>query len=259
MEYLERMDISRLNEKIYTALKISRIREFIPDLLLNIYRTIRNSFRLQISPVTSKIFAHKYQNMIIARYPKFKEEKIKNKVLDIGAYRGNFTKACLNLGYQVISVEPHPLMFEYLSKYFYNNEDVIIINKAITNTESRENLYLNSMYHYDPVAMSIGASLVQHKYGVNTGPYFSVETMKLSKLFDNGEIYSLVKIDIEGAEMNLVDDLIYFSDRIERLLVETHYRFMDNSSDRQYYKKQMDELNTFIAVNELSNWRTDWI
>jgi len=197
--------------------------------------------------------------MIIARYPDFKVNKNKMQVLDIGANQGHFTRACLNLGYKVIAVEPHPTALKFLLKYFHNNKDVIIHGKAISNIEGVVNLYLSPMHHYDPIATSIRASLVQDKFGVNTGLSIYVKAIKLSNLFDSGEIYSLIKIDIEGAEMNLVDDLIYFSDRIERLLVETHSRFMDNSLDRQYYKKQMDKLNTFIAINKLSNWRTDWI
>ena len=73
-------------------------------------------------------------------------------------------------------------------------------------------------------------------------------------------VYEIVKIDIEGAEMYLVDQLISNSKSIKRLLVETHERFMMESASSEKYQLQLQKLSEYIARNKLDKvWLLDWI
>jgi hypothetical protein len=101
--------------------------------------------------------------------------------------------------------------------------------------------------------------LVADKFSTKNKLSVPVSSTLLSSYFENQEHYSLVKIDIEGAEMYLVDDLIKFGARIDRLLLEKHSRFMRDSKLGEYYMIQMNKLDLFIAANKLEKWSTNWI
>ncbi len=54
---------------------------------------------------------------------------------DVGANRGDLTKAFLALGAKVVSIEPQEVCLLQLRKLFRNNKDVIIVGKAVADRE----------------------------------------------------------------------------------------------------------------------------
>jgi len=118
---------------------------------------------------------------------------------------------------------------------------------------------LHPQHSLDQKRTSISASLVADKFSTTNNLSVSVSSTKLSSFFENHEHYSLVKIDIEGAEMYLVDELIKFGARIDRLLLEKHSRFMLDSKYGVYYSEQMHKLEMYIMANKLDKWSTNWI
>jgi hypothetical protein len=72
--------------------------------------------------------------------------------------------------------------------------------------------------------------------------------------------YSIVKIDIEGAEIHLFEEIISLRKNIENLLLESHDRFMMSTSNSKQYQKGFTSLENFIKDNNLGmHWHTDWI
>jgi len=197
--------------------------------------------------------------LILKRYPEFGSKSGSGRVLDIGANFGHFTKACLDLGYTVTAVEPHPYAINNLCRFFKGNAKAKIESKAVSNVTGIIDLYLHPQHFLDQKNTSIRASLVADKFSTTNNLSISVSSTKLSSFFENHEHYSLVKIDIEGAEMYLVDELIKFGTRIDRLLLEKHSRFMLDSKYGVYYQEQMHKLEMYIMANKLDKWSTNWI
>jgi hypothetical protein len=82
---------------------------------------------------------------------------------------------------------------------------------------------------------------------------------KLLTILD-GRTFALIKVDIEGSEFKLVDDLISSSPQIHRLLIEKHERFMSLSKDGPNYREKMSQLEDFILRANLGDrWLLDWI
>jgi len=197
--------------------------------------------------------------LILKRYPEFGSKSGSGTVLDIGANFGYFTKACIDLGYIVTAVEPHPYAINNLYRFFKGNAKAKIESKAVSNVTGTIDLYLHPQHSLDQKRTSISASLVADKFSTTNNLSVSVSSTKLSSFFENHEHYSLVKIDIEGAEMYLVDELIKFGARIDRLLLEKHSRFMLDSKYGVYYSEQMHKLEMYIMANKLDKWSTNWI
>jgi FkbM family methyltransferase len=148
---------------------------------------------------------------------------------------------------------------KYLRRRVKKSEYVEIIPMAVAARKGFVELILHPDHLKDPLATSISASIIADKFSPGSKS-ISVPTVPLFEFFRDGTTYELVKIDIEGAEMFLVPDLIKYSSQIKRLLVETHDRFMHTSEGALAYKKNLDELGDFIERNKLTKvWHTDWI
>jgi len=248
-----------LYKKFYTILNLKSIWKFTPPLVLVSYRKIRNLQRVLFAPISMNINAKKYMNLILESFPEFGSNSGSGRVLDIGANFGYFTKACVDLGYSVTAVEPHPYAIKNLYRFFRGNTKVKIDNKAVSNVTGIIDLYLHPQHLLDQKNTSIRASLVADKFSTKNRLSVPVSSTLLSSYFENQEHYSLVKIDIEGAEMYLVDDLIKFGARIDRLLLEKHSRFMMDSKLGEYYVVQMNKLDSYIAAHKWDKWSTNWI
>ncbi len=66
---------------------------------------------------------------------------------------------------------------------------------------------------------------------------------------------TLIKIDIEGAEFDVLDALIEqkLYENIEYIMVETHERFFENPSQK------INTLKEKITQNNITNIFLDWI
>lgn len=124
-----------------------------------------------------------------------KEIKKGHTVLDIGANIGHFTIIMAELvgrEGKVFAFEPDPVSFETLKnnveKYNYNN--ITLVQKAISNTNGKANLYIHDGDHRN--------NNLYCKYD----RYIDVDIIRLDDYFNNynGNI-DFIKIDIQGAEV----------------------------------------------------------
>lgn len=235
------------------------IRAVTPNFALQIYRVVRNNNRYLFRAYKDKKCALKFRELILERFPELSVAKQNGVVLDLGANIGNFSHACVLLGYEVKSVEPHPIAFNYLRNRFKKSSEVQLHNVAVSDAYGMTKLYTHPQHKNDPVATSISASIIEDKFKTDSKS-FDVEVVPLQTFFDTDLVYEMVKIDIEGAEMHLIDQLIENSHKIKRLLIETHERFMQDSESKTTYQIKMAKLELYISENGLNGiWLTDWI
>jgi FkbM family methyltransferase len=163
------------------------------------------------------------------------------------------------MGYKVTAVEPHPDAVLYLERRFSSNPGIRIVKKAISPDSPTTFLQLHPDHRNDPLTTSLSASIIQEKFK-DRHEKIIVETATLADFFNNSEVYQIVKVDIEGAEIHLMAELMARAPRIERLLLETHSRFMTNSVYREDYEKLLNDLEKFIIANGLEKrWFTNWV
>jgi FkbM family methyltransferase len=235
------------------------IRAKTPNAILHVYRPIRNLNRQLFRKFYDYRNAAVVKKLIVSRFPQLRSKLSHGVVLDLGANVGDFTHACLDLGFSVIAVEPHPSALKYLQRRMGKKPNVQILPVGVGDVEGKTFLYTHPFHNNDPIATSIAASTVSEKFS-RGAMRFEIEIITLEKIMSNNEVFEIVKIDIEGAEMLLIDSIIHNAPKIKKLLVETHERFMLNTTESEKYYEALKKLNRFIHENNLEKeWLTDWI
>lgn len=235
------------------------LRNKMPQSFLECFRALRSVTRRLFGGLIDKRKSRVYQSLVLARYPNLNPDNQEGLVLDLGANLGHFAAACQTFGYSTICVEPHPDAVKYLEKRFENNKKYSLFSGAITRDGLPVPLQLHPDHDNDPLTTSLSASVITEKFSGNHRNIL-VRGYELETFFNAGQVYEIVKIDIEGAELFLFDDLIKYAGNIKRLLLETHSRFMLDTRDGEEYRKKLEVLEKFILDNNLSElWFTDWV
>jgi len=235
------------------------IRTLAPRTLLRVYRASRNGNRIVFSRFYDFRNSKELRKQIIHRFPDLRKQSNKGLVLDLGANIGDFSDACLDLGFSVIAVEPHPSALVYLEKRMKRKQNVEVLPVGVSNVDGKSILYTHPDHSNDPITTSISASTISDKFQGKQN-CFEIEVISIDQLLDRDLVFQIVKVDIEGSEMLLVDSIIKNSSKIRRLLLETHGRFMSNTREANEYQTAINKLEEFIKSKNLQrDWLTDWI
>lgn len=162
-------------------------------------------------------------------------------VIDLGANEGYYTLKLKqnNPKCKVIVVEPNPLAFEVLEKNVKSNKlsDVILINKAACGKNGKITFEI-----VGSVSAIGGKDL-----GIMSRPWLKKEMVKkikvdcvtLNKLFTKYKIdkVDILKLDVEGMELEILKSSKNLLNRIHKIVVEWHSR------------KIKDDLKKFLRNN----------
>ena len=130
--------------------------------------------------------------------------------VDIGAYTGIYGIWAAKRGYNVQFFEPHPVIYERMVyNMFDNNVTGKCYNVALANKATTEHFYINPT-----TTMTSAGSLVE---GRGKTKSFDVRV----RLYDEYAIgnESVVKIDVEGAELDVLKGMVNVLDMEKPLLV----------------------------------------
>jgi FkbM family methyltransferase len=125
-------------------------------------------------------------------------------LFDVGANRGDATVAGLYQGYRVIALEPAPRVFSELVNNFIYNPDVVPLKMAVSDKDNKRVKF----YEADEDGLS---TLNQDWLTKDGMPYkgkfyreIEVTTITLDTLADKYGNPDLIKIDVEGAEWQVL-------------------------------------------------------
>jgi len=175
--------------------------------------------------------------------------------LDLGACIGNFTTQLINIkngrGYYYL-YEPNKELYKTLNNlnYKYNIE---VYNKAISFKNGVERFYIGNIKK--------SSSLIKTHRNLSE-EYYDIETITLRDILKPFDKVDIVKMDIEGSEVEVllstdIDEL----NKINQLLVEFHlnknvgYEESDIEKVEEHLKKSdlikiYDEGNDVIFINK---------
>jgi FkbM family methyltransferase len=166
-----------------------------------------------------------------------------NVVIDIGANVGLFTKYMLcKSAKKVFCYEPNKSAFESLSKNYKNNSSVSLNNLAVSTNNDKLRLYL------DPNNTLVSSAKR------NTSNFYDVDSITLKQIFDQNNIdkVDLIKIDIEGMEYELVenmDDEIF--NKVDSFIIEYHdLQSMDKSTGVNKLIKKFKEQKYSVKFGD---------
>jgi FkbM family methyltransferase len=163
-------------------------------------------------------------------------------VLDIGAHKGFFAKLCIDKGCkQIHCFEPEPKNFESLVKNLKDYSFVQCYDIALWNKNDERDLY------FVP-----GENTGMHSF-YQKGTPIKVKTIGLDNLLTKVPKISLLKIDVEGSEFEILMKSKYLF-KVEKIVGEYHDDLTDRTSEDlfRYLKSMRFEIKKVKPRNSTS-------
>jgi len=142
-----------------------------------------------------------------------------NVFVDVGAWFGRYVFLLGNKFDKIIIVEPHPYNIEIIKMNlrYSNLRDVILINCAIYNTNGYSYLYLGKCDNHTLIP--------------SFNEKIRVKTLTLDTVLKN-QLVDLVKVDVEGVEVEVLKGAESITNNVKRWIVEVHEDRSNNRSKR---------------------------
>jgi FkbM family methyltransferase len=133
---------------------------------------------------------------------------------------------------RIIAFEPNPSSVVYYKKNlekFFHTQQVQLHQVALGKQNSFSSLHVTSK----PGSLLASAHFVYH------GPQVPIHCKKLSEFLNDYDVVDLVKLDIEGAEWDVIDELIESKGlgKINQLIVEFHETKNESGKVDAYIQK----------------------
>ena len=146
--------------------------------------------------------------------------------IDLGANVGEYTRKMASGTKQVIAFEPDPWSLAALHANTADLDNVRIENAAAGTSEGMVLLYRHAQFEEDPTFYSISSSVIASKRNVSTERAIEVRQINFINYLENlDEDIGILKIDIEGAEVELLEALFdkpASLKRVHHIFAETH-------------------------------------
>lgn len=146
--------------------------------------------------------------------------------IDLGANVGEYTRKMASVAKRVIAFEPDPWTLSVLQENVADLDNVTIEGVAAGTHEGRVLLYRHAQFEESPALYSESSSLVAGKRNISEEGAVEVRQIDfidyLERLDDD---IGIIKMDIEGAEVDLLEALLDRPDitkRIHYIFAETH-------------------------------------
>ncbi|MEO0144262.1 MAG: FkbM family methyltransferase [candidate division WOR-3 bacterium] len=165
-------------------------------------------------------------------------ENLNGIVIDAGAHCGSFSIPVSFYAKEVIAIEPNPTILKILelNKLINSRENIKILPYALYYKKEKVKLKLEEFSEYNSI---------NEKWG------FEVQTITLDEILENYDEISLLKIDIEGAEFDvLLNTKPENLRKIKRIVGELHY---ENENLRDKLKNYLTSIGFDFVEIEKSN------
>lgn len=173
--------------------------------------------------------------------------------IDGGTHAGVFSDVALASGGICYAFEPNIYLAAFLKNLYKDNERLILKEQAISHKNEKV-----IFYNMDDDVISDGNSIISMPKAKQKSAY-EVDMIDfcefITKLIKKHGKIAFVKLDIEGAEFDVLNALIEKNlyENIEYIMVETHERFFDNP------KEKIGILKEKIAKKQIKNIYLDWV
>lgn len=151
----------------------------------------------------------------------------KDLVIDIGANVGMVSECMAMRGAKVISFEPNKEAFARLDKVAARYSNITIKNVAAGTSNCTKKLYLHKDVEKTKADLTQASSLLVDKPNVSAKLYEEVKEIDFSNFLQSiNRTVELIKIDIEGYEIELINHLLDNKalGNVNKIYVETHDR-----------------------------------
>ena len=202
---------------------------------------------------------------------------------DVGANEGKYTEINLNKFDKYILVEANPLLAEKLRQKYKTNTAIHIVEAIASNKES-ETFYISNA---DTISTSDTEWIRQSRFSNNYTwrPVEGIQTVSLDRLISIYGEPTLLKIDVEGYEYNVLQSLTkkvkllcfeWAEEKKEEILLsleylhnqnytrfhlqmEDKYDYVVDDADWCDFRKMYDLMNVSCNINRKEIWGMLWV
>jgi FkbM family methyltransferase len=190
----------------------------------------------------------KYKKLIKA-YP----ETPKALFIDCGANLGDSIKAASDLGFRkIIAFEPNPFCFNSLCSRYQFNKKIVIIDKPVWDKVADVQIFFPTQKSINPIKHSASTTLIKDNMNADLANSVLKKSVHISEyVFSLNERVNFLKIDIEGAEIDVMNDLLSTQayKHIDVIAVETHEHIFQDIN----YSDQLKRIKLEVASLGLEN------
>lgn len=155
--------------------------------------------------------------------------------IDLGANLGKYTKQLAHKAGKVYAFEPDPWTFSKLEQNTKHLTNVELIQAAAGAEDGEIEIYREATFDEQPEHLSMATSIYANKSRIDPKSAITVPLIDIKRFIaELNQDIAILKIDIEGAEVPLLEDL-FVSDvlkRIDYIFVETHEFLIPELEDR---------------------------
>ena len=172
--------------------------------------------------------------------------------IDLGANVGIFTLQMAQTGADVIAFEPDPHAFAALQTAVQGRANVTLIAAAAGGEAGQFRLFRHRDFAHSPDIRTTSSSIVSGKRNMDATNSVEVEVKDFTAfLRDLNRPVKLLKIDIEGAEVALLERLLNAPEAamIDQIFVETHERVLPALAARTLALKGLAAQKAKPAIN----------
>ena len=171
------------------------------------------------------IFHHK-------RISKYLSKLDIEKIIDIGAHKGEFLENMLKIEKvnSFYAFEPQKNIFNELNEKFSKNEKITLFNFAMDKEVTNKKLKINklsmtsSLAEINEKSLYIKVKNFLTSSRSNFEDEYEIQTNTVDKIFENISLQkSLLKIDVEGFEMNVIEGSKIKLEEIPFVLLENQF------------------------------------
>jgi len=163
-------------------------------------------------------------------------------VIDLGANVGEVSEYFLNRGAVVHAYEPNPHAYEVLHHRLHKNSRIHLHQAAVSNTTGTAKLWLHRDHQGEEVKFSQAGSLKAEKNNLSSD-FIEVPVTDIKAVLGAHDHIALLKIDIEGGEYDIMDEVLAQAHKIDHILLETHEK------KSEAFRLRNDELLKAIAAS----------
>lgn len=174
-------------------------------------------------------------------------------VIDMGANIGEISSIFSRMNCIVHSFEPTKETYDVLERRFSKNDNVFTYNKACWNKNETLKFYHHEWSEHNKIHWSNGNSLLVKKRNVKEDDYEEVEAIDVAEfIFSLSTQINLIKIDIEGAEIEVINHIIDSKaiDKVDKIICEVHdkkYDFLKTKT--MFLKKKIRDKGLQNKIN----------
>lgn len=173
--------------------------------------------------------------------------------IDLGANVGRYTLLMAKHASEVIAFEPDPWTCARLRSEVAHLKNVKIVEAAAGVEDSQCKLYRHANFEDDPTGNCESSSMFSNKVNVTTdGAVDIVQVNFIRYLKELDCDIGVLKIDIEGAEVDLLEGLMANHDllnRIRYIFAETHETRIPEQAERVFALREAAATLTRPKVN----------